>query len=116
MTCSTTTAAAPDGSGAPGALWFRILHQGWGRFGVVRLRLADGFEIEREIKDHGDAVAVLPYDPERREALLVRQLRAPALVCIRPVPQVWAAAPGWRFCGARVRRVRPLEPGLRRIG
>ncbi len=81
MTCSTITAAVePDASGTPRALSFRILHQGWGCFGVARLRLADGAEIEREVEDHGDAVAVLPYDPERREALLVRQLRAPALV------------------------------------
>lgn len=79
MTCSTTTAAAPDGDG-PRLLSLRNLHEGWGRFGVARLRLADGTEIEREVEDHGDAVAVLPYDPERREALLVSQLRAPALV------------------------------------
>ena len=80
MTSSTTTASASDGSSTPRALSFRILHRGWGSFGVARLRLADGAEIEREVEDHGDAVAVLPYDPERREALLVRQLRAPALV------------------------------------
>ena len=61
-------------------LSFRTVHEGWGRFGVARLRLADGTEIEREVEDHGDAVAVLPFDPERREALLVRQLRVPALV------------------------------------
>lgn len=83
MTSSTTTAGAPDaprGTGAPDLLSLRTVHQGWGRFLVARIRLADGAEIEREVEDHGVAVAVLPYDPERREALMVRQLRAPALV------------------------------------
>ena len=78
--CSTTTDAGPDSASAPRVLSLRLLHRGWGSFSVARLRLADGTEVEREIEDHGDAVAVLPYDPERREALLVRQLRAPALV------------------------------------
>jgi nudix-type nucleoside diphosphatase (YffH/AdpP family) len=31
-------------------------------------------------KDHGNAVAVLPYDPVRRTLMLVRVLRAPALL------------------------------------
>lgn len=30
-----------------------------------------------EVENHGSAVAVLPYDPLRREAVLVRQLRLP---------------------------------------
>ena len=80
MTSSTIADAAPDSVGVPHVLSLRIVHDGWGRFSVVRLRLADGAEIEREVEDHGDAVAVLPYDPERREALLVRQLRVPAFV------------------------------------
>jgi len=58
----------------------RIVHQGWGRFLVATLRLPNGQEIEREIEDHGVAVCVLPYDPVRRIALLVRQLRPPALL------------------------------------
>jgi 8-oxo-dGTP pyrophosphatase MutT (NUDIX family) len=36
--------------------------------------------IEREVEDHGNAVAALPFDPHRRTALMVRVLRAPALV------------------------------------
>jgi nudix-type nucleoside diphosphatase (YffH/AdpP family) len=46
----------------------------------VRLRLEDGTEFAREVEDHGAAVAVLPYDPVRRTALLVRLLRAPVLL------------------------------------
>jgi len=55
----------------------RTIHQGWGRFLVVTIRLADGQLIQREIEDHGNAVAVLPYDPIRRTAVLVKQFRAP---------------------------------------
>jgi nudix-type nucleoside diphosphatase (YffH/AdpP family) len=43
----------------------------------LRIRLADGAEAWREVERHGDSVAVLPYDPERRVALVARQFRAP---------------------------------------
>ena len=46
---------------------------------LATVRLDDGAEVEREIEDHGQAVAVLPYDPDRRVALLVRVLRPPVL-------------------------------------
>ena len=60
-------------------LAFRVLHEGWTRFGLARVRLADGSEAERVVEDHGDSVGVLPYDPGRRVATLVRELRVPAL-------------------------------------
>jgi nudix-type nucleoside diphosphatase (YffH/AdpP family) len=56
----------------------RRVHEGWTCLLVARIR-GDGKTYDREIEDHGDAVAVLPYDPARRVALLVRQLRAPVL-------------------------------------
>jgi nudix-type nucleoside diphosphatase (YffH/AdpP family) len=43
----------------------------------MRIRLADGAEVWREMERHGDSVAVLPYDGERRVALVARQFRAP---------------------------------------
>jgi len=43
----------------------------------MRIRLADGAEVWREMERHGDSVAVLPYDTERRVALVARQFRAP---------------------------------------
>ena len=46
----------------------------------MRLRLNPGEEVEREVEDHGRGVAVLPYDPVRRVALLVRLPRAPVLL------------------------------------
>ena len=81
MTSLPLTAPADDpGTAAPAIVGVRTLYEGWGRFLIARLRLADGQVIDREIEDHGRAVAILPYDPERRVALLVRQLRPPALL------------------------------------
>lgn len=58
----------------------RILHKGWTTLLEATVRLADGTEVTREIEDHGRAAAVLPYDPRRRVAFLVRQLRVPMLL------------------------------------
>jgi nudix-type nucleoside diphosphatase (YffH/AdpP family) len=40
-------------------------------------RLADGAQVEKEVIVRGDAACVLPYDAERRCALVVRLFRAP---------------------------------------
>lgn len=55
----------------------RVVHDGWAKLLLADVELPDGSAATREIEDHGEAVAVLPYDPERRVALLVRQFRAP---------------------------------------
>lgn len=55
------------------------LYSGWGRYLKAEILMPDGSRMTREIEDHGDAAGVLAYDPERRTALLVRQLRAPML-------------------------------------
>ena len=52
-------------------------YQGYSRLLIATVELPDGQTIEREIEDHGRAVCVLPYDPARRTAILVRQFRAP---------------------------------------
>ncbi len=57
----------------------RIVHDKWARFMVSTVRSPDGYEVEREIEDHGDAVCVLPYHAQRKTAILVRQMRAPVL-------------------------------------
>lgn len=44
----------------------------------------DGANFRREIEHHGRAACVLPYDPERRTALLVNLPRAPV---------IWAGGP-----------------------
>jgi nudix-type nucleoside diphosphatase (YffH/AdpP family) len=55
------------------------VHRGWADFSVATVRLETGDVVKREIEDHGAAVSVLPYDPEEKVALLVRQLRVPPL-------------------------------------
>ena len=67
-------------SAMPRVLGIRVVHEGWGRFLMVRLAVEGLGEIDREVEDHGEAVSVLPYDPIRRVALLVRQMRTPAFV------------------------------------
>jgi nudix-type nucleoside diphosphatase (YffH/AdpP family) len=57
-----------------------VIHQGWTRLVVARVALPDGTLLSREVEDHGDGVAVLPYDAERRTAIVVEQLRAPVLL------------------------------------
>ena len=55
------------------------LYRGWLELLRARLRTGEGEEVAREIEDHGAAACVLPYDPDARTAMLVRQLRAPVL-------------------------------------
>ena len=52
-----------------------LRHERWARMFVATIRLPDGGTTLRDIEDHGQGVVVLPYDPERRVALLVRQFR-----------------------------------------
>jgi nudix-type nucleoside diphosphatase (YffH/AdpP family) len=55
----------------------KIAYEGWSTLFVATIETPDGATIKREIEDHGCAVAILPYDPERRVAMLVRQFRPP---------------------------------------
>ena len=57
-----------------------VLHRGYLTVERVRLKTAGGDEVSREVESHGDAAAVLPYDPARRCALVVRLPRAPVLL------------------------------------
>jgi nudix-type nucleoside diphosphatase (YffH/AdpP family) len=54
------------------------VYQGYMSVTKLRIRLVDGAVVVREVERHGDAVAVLPYDANRRTALTVRLFRAPA--------------------------------------
>lgn len=59
----------------------RILSHHWSRLSLVDfdLKRRDGSwqSIRWEVNDHGDGVVVLPFDPVRRTALLIRQFRLP---------------------------------------
>ena len=65
--------------GAHEIIHTQALYEGWSRFLLAKVRLADGHIVEREIEDHGDAACVLAYNVRRKTAVLVRQLRAPPL-------------------------------------
>jgi nudix-type nucleoside diphosphatase (YffH/AdpP family) len=57
----------------------RVLYRGWTT--LLRLTIEDGGEAYfREVEDHGNAAAVLPFNPERGKAMLVRLLRGPMLL------------------------------------
>ncbi|MEE7504285.1 NUDIX domain-containing protein [Methylobacterium sp. C33D] len=96
-------------------LTIRFVHEGWSRFGIARVRLADGTIVERAIEDHGDSVGILPYDPERKVATLVRELRVPPLFATGEQVQLEAPA-GLIDAGSpeeNVRREALEEVGLR---
>jgi nudix-type nucleoside diphosphatase (YffH/AdpP family) len=59
----------------------KLVYRGWGRFFLLTVRLANGEVVNRQMEDHGHAASVLPYDPERRVALLARLPRAGPLFC-----------------------------------
>lgn len=57
--------------------------EGWTTLSVAGIRLPNGQILQREVEDHGIAVAVLAFDPERKTAILVRQFRAPPFLTTR---------------------------------
>ena len=61
----------------PEILERQVARAGYVRVERLRIRLASGEEVWREVERHGDSVAVLPYDGERGVALVARQFRAP---------------------------------------
>jgi nudix-type nucleoside diphosphatase (YffH/AdpP family) len=54
-----------------------VTHHRWSKLTVATIRLPDGQVTKRDIEDHGEAAVVLPYNPTRRMAMLVRQFRTP---------------------------------------
>lgn len=65
----------------PQILERHIVYAGYLTVERLLVRLADGARVWREVERHGDAAVVLPYDAQRRCALLVRQFRAPVFDC-----------------------------------
>ena len=57
-----------------------VAYDGWSRILKLVIAMPDGSKVKREVEHHGHAATLLPYDPERRMALMVRQLRAPVLL------------------------------------
>lgn len=53
------------------------LHEGWLSLRMATVRMDDGSLAEREIVDHPCGAAVLLYNPRKRTALLISELRPP---------------------------------------
>lgn len=60
----------------PRILARETLYRGYLTLERLQVRLADGAEVSLEVERHGEAVVVLPYDADRRCALVVRLFRA----------------------------------------
>jgi nudix-type nucleoside diphosphatase (YffH/AdpP family) len=58
-------------------LSMKTVFEGWAKLSVANVAGENGHVFERIVEDHGSAVCVLPYDPARKTAILVRQFRAP---------------------------------------
>lgn len=56
-----------------------VVFQGWYTFFRLMVEMPDGQVVDRELLHRGSAVAVLPYDPVRRVAMLITQPRPGAL-------------------------------------
>jgi nudix-type nucleoside diphosphatase (YffH/AdpP family) len=57
----------------------RTVYKGWFDVLMLKLELASGEEIEREVVEHPTGAAVLPFDVERRVAMLITEARPPVL-------------------------------------
>lgn len=68
------------------------VYQGWTRLYRGMVRYPDGAAAPREIEHHGDGAAVLPFDPVRRTAILVRQFRPPPAFLSLPADLLEAVA------------------------
>ena len=53
------------------------IHRGWLSLHLAAIRLDDDTTADREIVDHPSGAAVLLYNPDRRTALLITELRPP---------------------------------------
>lgn len=56
-----------------------LVYNGWYKFYRLVLQWSDGKQFERHLLDNGSAVAVLPFDAERKVCLLISQPRAPVI-------------------------------------
>ncbi len=55
------------------------VYEGWRKLLKMTVQMPDGRTMTREVLNSADAAAVLPYDPERRKVILIRQFRAPVM-------------------------------------
>ena len=81
-----------DARDSPVILRHRVVYRGYLTVSKLSLRLPGGAIVSRDIESHGDAVAVLPYDPLRGCGLVARLFRAPVFVATGVVKSEEACA------------------------
>ena len=98
------------------------VYQGYLTVLAATFTAPDGKPFRREIEHHGRAACVLPYDPERRTALLVNLPRAPVIWSGGPPelleapagmvededPEETAIREALEECGVRLARLEPV--------
>jgi len=100
----------------PSVVKLERTHKRWSTMSIATIRMPDGTTVLRDVEDHGCAAAVLPYDPERKTALLVAQLRAAELIAVGATESLEAIAglvEGDDDAAATARREALEEGGLR---
>ncbi|MBB3940636.1 nudix-type nucleoside diphosphatase (YffH/AdpP family) [Novosphingobium fluoreni] len=93
-----------------------VVFQGWYTFLRLMVEMPDGAVVDRELLHRGSAVAVLPYDPVRRVAMLITQPRPGAL--FHGVPSPYEAIAGSLDGADPATRIVPeaMEEGGLRLG
>ena len=98
------------------------LYEGWRKLLKLTVQMPDGRTMAREVLNSADAAAVLPYDPERRMVLLIRQFRAPVMhveghadfleavagLLDKDEPEACARREAMEEAGLRVRTLEPV--------
>ena len=56
------------------------IHEGWLDVKLLRLKLDEGEVVDRELIDPPSGAAVLAYDPDRRVAMLISEMRPPVMI------------------------------------
>lgn len=102
-------------SDEPAGAWYetlsrRTVHDGWSSVHVDRVRMPDGSEVDREVVEHIDAVAVVALMGE--DVLLLRQYRHPIGRHVLEIPAGVLDVAGEDPAGAAARELRE-EVGVR---
>jgi nudix-type nucleoside diphosphatase (YffH/AdpP family) len=70
----------------------KVAYKGYVTVTVAMLKPKDGEAHPREVVSFGDSACVLPYDPDRRVAMVIRMPRAPRLLAGEAEPLLEAVA------------------------
>lgn len=90
-----------------------LVYDGWYKLYRLEVRMPNGAIVERHLLDNGSAVAVLPYDPARRVAMLISQPRAAVLAASEePLLEAIAGNLGEASPVERIRQEAIEEAGL----